>query len=124
MECSDPLKGFVAPGGGWTSVRAKSNAGVPLNLSCGKCLGCRLKKRDQWTIRQMHEASFHADNMFLTTTYAPAFLPPYGSLRMADVSAFLKRLRFQIAPIRIRFFVKGEYGPTDWRAHYHFSVFG
>lgn len=72
----------------------------------------------------LHEASLHEANCFITTTYRPECLPPHGSLRMDDFSAFIKRLRARVAPVRFRFQAKSEYGPNTFRPHYHALLFG
>lgn len=72
----------------------------------------------------MHEASLHRSNCFWTVTYDDPNLPPGGSLRMSDVSAFLKRLRRRVEPVKFRFQAMSEYGPRTFRPHYHGLFFG
>lgn len=72
----------------------------------------------------MHEASMHDENCFVTQTYAPEHLPPYGSLRKRDFQLFMKRLRKEIAPRKVRYFHAGEYGDDSLRPHYHTLFFG
>ena len=72
----------------------------------------------------MHEASLHRDNCFWTVTYDDPNLPPGGSLRMADVSAMIKRLRRRVQPLKFRFQAMSEYGPQTFRPHYHGLFFG
>lgn len=72
----------------------------------------------------MHEASMHRDNCFITLTYSDAHLPAYGSLVKSDFQKFMKRLRKEIAPERVRFFHAGEYGERLGRPHYHACLFG
>lgn len=40
------------------------------------------------------------------------------------VSLWLKRFRWLLAPVRVRFFLAGEYGDETFRPHYHLSLFG
>lgn len=60
----------------------------------------------------------------MTLTYDDAHMPPFGSVRMDDVSAWIKRLRFFTAPRLIRFLAKTEYGPRTFRPHAHVLLFG
>lgn len=123
MACFHPLKGWKDSAGGWTSNRSRS-AGVALTVPCGQCRGCRLERSRQWAVRIMHEAQLHPESCFITLTYAPEHIPPYGSLRKSDFQKFMKRLRKHYCPRRIRFFHCGEYGDNFSRPHYHAALFG
>jgi len=70
------------------------------------------------------ESYLHARSTFVTLTYAPENLPSDGSLQPRDLVLFLKRLRFNIAPLKVRYFGVGEYGEETWRPHYHLALFG
>lgn len=72
----------------------------------------------------MHEVQFHAESSFLTLTYSPQSLPADGSLQLRHLQLFLKRLRFGLAPKRVRFLACGEYGERFSRPHYHVLLFG
>lgn len=72
----------------------------------------------------MHEVQFHAESSFLTLTYSPQSLPADGSLQLRHLQLFLKRLRFALAPKRVRFLACGEYGERTRRPHYHVLLFG
>lgn len=94
-----------------------------IQLPCGRCIGCRLDRARDWTIRCIHEAQLHEPrNCFLTLTYNDAHLPPDESLDVRDWQTFAKRLRHQIGPFR--FFHVGEYGDENLRPHYHALLFG
>lgn len=123
MPCYHPVKGWKTSTGGLTFNRGRS-PGVVLTVPCGQCIGCRLERSRQWAVRMMHEASQHERNSFVTLTYSPENLPPYGSLRKADFQKFMKRLRKRFAPQRVRFFHAGEYGEGLGRPHYHACLFG
>ena len=73
----------------------------------------------------MIEAGQHTDNAFVTLTYADDQLPDGNSLCPEDVTKFLKRLRKRIDPVKIRYFLCGEYGEgSTSRPHYHLILFG
>jgi len=65
----------------------------------------------------------HEDSIFLTLTYASEFLPKNNTLVKRDLQLFLKRLRKNLAPRKIRFFASGEYGEKGGRPHYHLILF-
>lgn len=94
-----------------------------LKIPCGQCIGCRLLKSVIWATRCMHEASEYDDNCFITVTYNDKNLPSDHSLNHDHFQRFMKRLRKQIAPTKIRFFMCGEYGDDTWRPHYHALIF-
>ena len=131
MPCYNPLKGYRSrecnPKTGKTPIVFKVQQGdqnLPVDLPCGRCIGCRLERARQWAIRCVHEASLHERNSFITLTYAPENLPPNGSLKKKDFQDFMKRLRFRNSETRIRFFHCGEYGENYLRPHYHALLFG
>jgi len=125
MPCYSPLSACVVSG---PQGRTLSFTFVPgakaLSLPCGRCIGCRLERARQWAVRLMHEAELHDAACFLTLTYSPEFLPKNGSIDVRTCQLFLKRLRARIAPIKIRFFLCGEYGEKFERPHYHMILFG
>jgi len=93
-----------------------------LQLPCGQCVGCRIERSKVWAIRCVHEASMHENNSFITLTYEEE---PYGgTLVRHHFVDFMKRLRRELSPLRIRFFMCGEYGKKLSRPHYHALIFG
>jgi len=97
---------------------------LPIQVPCGRCLGCALEKSRQWAVRCVHESQLHDDSCFITLTYDPKYLPDYGSLVKEHFVLFMKRLRKAIEPIKIKFFMCGEYGEENLRPHYHALIFG
>lgn len=93
-------------------------------FGCGQCLPCRINRSRQWAWRQFLESLCHDANCFITLTYDPEHLPRDGSLEPEVVRLFLMRLRKQIYPVRVRYFLVGEYGEQSYRPHYHLSLFG
>lgn len=70
----------------------------------------------------MLESLDHAENSFVTLTYAPA--AGVSDLVPKHLSDWLKRLRKRIAPRRVRFFAVGEFGTHTGRPHFHCALFG
>lgn len=68
------------------------------------------------------------DNAFLTLTYSDENLPltstGLGTLKFKHLQDWLKRLRKEIEPLRIRYYAVGEYGEQTERPHYHVALFG
>lgn len=122
MPCFHPLEGYARPGGGLTFKKAESN-GNTLTVPCGQCMGCRIRRSQEWAVRICHEASLHEENQFITLTYAPEHLPRSGSLQLAHWQNFMKRYR-KATDKKLRFFMCGEYGEKLSRPHYHAAIFG
>jgi len=95
-----------------------------LPFGCGQCMACRIKRRRIWTHRMMLESFLHSESCFITLTYAPEHLPPDGSVVPRDAVLFLKRFRERIKPVKVRYFLVGEYGDETERPHYHAALFG
>lgn len=75
----------------------------------------------------MLEASQHAVNSFWTLTYDDENLPHtengLPTLVPNHLRDFLKRLRFDYYPEKLRYFNVGEYGEHTERPHYHLALF-
>lgn len=110
MLCRNP---YMAPGG---------NA-----YGCGQCMPCRVNKRRMWTHRIMLEATQHDNNSFWTLTYDDAHIPLLESglqtLNRKHLTDFIKRLREDYQPLKLRYFNVGEYGDQSERPHYHLALF-
>ena len=112
---------------------AKERYGALFNLQipCGQCAECRLKRSREWAVRCVHEASLHDFNCFLTLTYRDD--DKAISLDYTDFQLFMKRLRTAFPKDKIGFFACGEYGETNprtgiidggkYRAHFHAILF-
>ncbi len=140
--CYAPLRACLVktPEGNHISLK-RDSYGKALSLPCGKCIGCRLERARQWAVRLMHESECHIDCSFITLTYEKE--PFNGSIDVSVAQLFMKRLRAKIAPIKVRFFLCGEYGMICTvcgngqkvceclrpvfeigRPHYHAIIFG
>lgn len=95
-----------------------------VQIPCGQCMGCRIDRSLDWSIRCANEIQMHERACFVTLTYAPDYLPSDGNLVKADLQKFFKRLRKALAPLKIRYYACGEYGDKTERPHYHALIFG
>lgn len=93
-------------------------------FGCGQCMACRKNKLRLWQHRLMLEGMCHTKSVFVTCTYKPEKLPENGSLDYRDHTLFMKRLREEIYPTKIRFYGVGEYGEDNGRPHFHYAIFG
>ena len=98
----------------------------PIKVPCGQCIACKLNRASDWAVRIMHEKQMSVESYFLTLTYDEEHLPrvgKYSTLVKDDIQKFLKRLRKSIAPVKLRYYLCGEYGETYGRCHFHVIVF-
>lgn len=98
-------------------------------IPCGKCIECCLRRSSEWSLRLIHEASFHKASCFLTLTYSDENLPwaKYDhcpTLFKRHLQLFMKRLRKRFPNIKFRYYGCGEYGDKTYRPHYHLALFG
>lgn len=111
MPCYRPVhawRGEVRPDGKRSIVfrpHGKVMDGCELTLPCGSCVGCRLERARQWAMRCMDEASLYKQNAFVTLTFNEKHLPLNRSLDVSIFQKFMKRVRREVAPLRIRFFI-------------------
>lgn len=128
MPCFRPLEAWRGPktksGKRGIVFQASGGFGSPIQIPCGQCIGCRLMRAQDWAVRCVHEAQFHAENSFLTLTYSEEHRPADGSVSPSDLRDFIRRLRRALSPKRVRFLACGEYGGSTWRPHYHVLLFG
>lgn len=99
-------------------------------VPCGRCNACLMARRVDWTFRLLQENKVATTATFLTLTYADDFIPVSEAgeytLLKRDVQLWLKRLRKQqseLTPMRIRYYLVGEYGSQFGRPHYHALMF-
>lgn len=123
MSCYNPLRAYRTPTGVVFQELARHDILGPIDLPCGMCIGCRMRKASDWALRVMHEATLHKENCFVTLTYARDNMPANASLDHGDFQKFMKRVRKR-TPTGVRFYMCGEYGPQTQRPHYHACLFG
>lgn len=92
---------------------------------CGKCVACRIHRRDTWKARCILESLSAIDSAFLTLTYSEEHLPKTldgrPTLRPEHMTDWLKRVRR--GGEQFRYFLAGEYGERLGRPHYHALIF-
>lgn len=139
MSCDSPIKGFASQKRTDTGKRQivfNSKDGLidrPMQVPCGKCLGCQRAKANEWALRCQHETESHDANSFVTLTYDDEHLPSDGGLHHSDFQKFIHRLRKRIKrgmikgvnpETKIKYFMCGEYGESFGRPHFHVGFFG
>lgn len=87
-------------------------------VRCGRCRGCRIRRKRYWIGRMLLEARSYAECRFITLTYAE----DPGVLDLRDLQLFFKRYRRRLG--EVRYFAVGEYGDRFGRGHWHSILFG
>lgn len=124
MSCYHPLLAYrTGAGVSFTQLRRDGDVLNSIELPCGQCIGCRMRRASDWSLRVMHEAQMWEQNCFVTLTYGRGALPADSSLDHGDFQRFMKRVRFHVKK-SVRFYMCGEYGPETQRPHYHACLFG
>lgn len=72
----------------------------------------------------MLEAITNSESCFVTLTYSPENVPEGSTLVPKHAQDWLKRLRKNLEPLKVRYFLVGEYGDLTQRPHYHAALFG
>lgn len=100
-----------------------------MDIPCGYCIGCRIKRARAWAIRCIHETQLHEQNWFITLTYDDKHYQ--AGLEYNQIQEFIRAIRcrrryfdvtlWQWAP---RYFACGEYGSVNQRPHFHLLLFG
>ena len=93
MTCYHPVPAYRTGTGVVFSELRRHDILGRIDLPCGQCIGCRMRRASDWELRVMHEASLWPVNCFVTLTYGRDQLPPHGSLCHEDYQKFMKRLR-------------------------------
>lgn len=123
MACYTPLRGFRGYKGK-LAMQAKHAPKplVPLEVPCGKCIGCKIERTRTTAVRLTHEQRCHEKSSFLTLTYRDEALPEDGVLVKKDLQDFIRSLRDR--KYKVRYYGVGEYGDRFGRPHYHVALFG
>jgi hypothetical protein len=126
MQCFKPIKGYRQTDGSLSFQRNGKTTEL-MEVSCGRCIGCRLRRANDWAVRCYHESMDYAANSFITLTYNDDHLPQAGTLVPDHHKDFMKRFRRKLEynhDKKIRFYMCGEYGDEKSRPHYHYLIFG
>lgn len=122
MACYKPIQAWQDKRGVFFGS-ATGRYGIPIQLPCGRCIGCRLARSREWAVRCMHESAMHSHNCFLTLTYNDDHLPKNKNLNKLHFQKFIRSLRKRTGR-EIRYYMCGEYGEETSRPHYHAILFG
>lgn len=129
MTCFYPVKGYRHPDG---KVKFAAHGGIhrPVEVACGQCVGCKLRRSCDWAVRCLHESQMHEASCFITLTYDNEKMQRL-SLEYKDFQDFMKRLRKKMSFFDVtlwqwspRFYMCGEYGERTYRPHFHLLLFG
>lgn len=105
MQCFKPVPAVRLDNGDVKFISRSLADCRDLLLPCGQCVGCRLEHSRQWAIRCLDEASLYKQNAFITLTFSPQSVSKFGrSLDVGLFQKFMKRLRKEVEPLRLRFF--------------------
>lgn len=98
-----------------------------IQVPCGQCLSCRIKKSHDWADRLTYHSITEPRAYFLTLTYSDELVTSNGylsPLNYDDITLFIKRLRNKFRREHIDFYATGEYGSRTFRQHFHAIVYG
>lgn len=99
-----------------------------IELPCGWCLECRLKKAKDWATRCYCENKLHKESCFVTLTYNEKNLPrtEHGvpTVCPEDIQLFFKKLLKKYPNNNIKRLWCVEYGEKKGRPHAHAIIFG
>lgn len=99
--------------------------GDVIEVPCGQCMACRIRRSTEWSCRILHEITLSdsQEACFVTLTIDDMHLRG-DSLIKRSVQLFIKRLRKAISPQKIKYYAVGEYGDLFERPHYHLIIIG
>ncbi len=122
LPCTRRLKAYRGVKGGIAFSPRDGYYDQHLELPCGQCIDCRLRRARDWALRMVHESREHERNCFITLTYDDEHVPEDHSIDVRTWQLFAKRARRRLGGFR--FFHVGEYGERSLRPHYHACIFG
>ena len=100
--------------------------GETIDLPCGKCYECKMRRISGWSYRLMKEAEVSTSAFFITLTYNPETMPitksGYMTCKKRDLQLFMKRLRKRNKE-KLKYYAVAEYGGKTDRPHYHIILF-
>lgn len=128
MPCYKPIQAWrttenTPNGKKRISFRSSPTTTHTITLPCGQCIGCKLTRSFNWAMRCTNHAQLYDQNCFITLTYSDQHLPWDGSLKKSHFQKFIKRLRKQLHPLKISYYMAGEYGELLSRPHFHACIF-
>lgn len=103
---------------------------MKMYVPCGWCKNCLMQRKSEWAMRMQHELLYWKNASFITLTYDDQNLPMsekniyWPTLRKTDLQKSIKRIRKEIYPKKIKYYMCGEYGPKTQRPHYHGIIYG
>lgn len=112
MSCFKPIPAWMVKGS-LSFSPDKNGQHTEVEIPCNNCIGCRIDRARDRTIRCINEASMWKDNCFITLTYDNENLPKDHNLNWEHVKSFMRRLRSKLDYTegrKIRFYACGEYG--------------
>jgi hypothetical protein len=126
MTCLNPRLAYRKTNGQFTLAKIGDNAPIEKStlVPCGQCMACRINHQRQWSTRMVHESKMHKESCFITLTIDEEHRNATHSVDQRDMQLFIKRLRKELQPQKIRIFFVAEYGSTTQREHYHAILFG
>lgn len=122
MRCISPTKIKVGYDYSAATVVSKSK-GVAV-VPCGNCINCRIDQSRVWRTRLQLENCMNTDSVFVSLTYADRFLPDPPHVKKKDLQSYIRKVKYNVDPIKIRYYGVGEYGDQSFRPHYHIIFFG
>lgn len=143
MRCFHPITAYRTDGGD-VLFYDRNGRDRPLQIRCGRCIGCRVARSEDWAVRCVHESKLHSSSVFVTLTFdsdkcrVPEGIYHYPFQKFmkrlrksrevvhVDVEAFAsgaKKYRTITRP-KIKYFMCGEYGTDFGRPHFHALLFG
>ncbi len=111
-----------------------THKGVDYQVPCRWCMGCRIDRRNIWSLRCRFEMSSQYSkgfgSSFVTLTYSDDYYK--GGLVKNDLKLFLKRLREYMRRRdgginynrNYKYYAVGENGELGNRGHYHIAFLG